>query len=152
MKKKLSLFAIVALTICLVIFAFGRFEPASPVQAASKTHLALIGSGSSEEKAISRICLRHPFMFVVAGLVFVLLGIMAASPLLINNPALRREAGIYLGGARFVHESGREVEPFSWSNYLTHQLANGEFRLKSLLPSRRHDPARAEPARTQIAR
>lgn len=106
MKGNLSLFAIVFLTICLVGFAIGWITPTPAVHAANHTHPVMNISSPSEKEAMPHTLSAQPVAFVLIGLACVLLGMMAVSPLLIDDPVLRREAGISI-----ERRSGEENSP-----------------------------------------
>jgi hypothetical protein len=114
MKKNLSLLAIVLLAICLVGFAYDRTVPAGTVHAAGETDTTSGSAGPTAKllktnmDSVPLTLPVRPFAWVVTGLVCVLSGIMAIAPLLIEDTALRRGAGIYLGGTGFPHEPGEE--------------------------------------------
>ncbi len=77
----------VVLTLGLVGFAFTQIVPAGTVHAADETHPALSSAGPSDKEAVPLTHSAQPVVFVVTGLVCVLFGIAAISPLLIDDPA-----------------------------------------------------------------
>ncbi len=85
MKKSLTLLVIVVLTICLVGLAVERIVPASMVQAAGESDPALRSAGPAEKEAVP-VTRAQPVVFVVIGLVCVVFGIIAVSPLLVDDP------------------------------------------------------------------
>ncbi len=89
MKKKWSYLFIILLAIFLVGFALDHITPASPVHAAGVPTPSLRGAGPSEteKESVSPAGSAQPVVFVVTGLVFVLFGVIALSPLLIEDPA-----------------------------------------------------------------
>ena len=95
MKKILSSIAIVMLIICMFGFVFVRLIPSTTVEAAAGTHLSASIAGPENQTAAISFS-PTPVVFVLAGLACALFAIMALSPLLIDDPALRREAGISL--------------------------------------------------------
>lgn len=86
MKKNLSILASVVLIICLVSFAFDQIVSASTVHAASETHSIMRSAGSAEEEAAPLSRSPQLVVFVPVGVVFILFGIIAISPLLIGDP------------------------------------------------------------------
>jgi len=87
-RRKLRLLAIVALTIGLLSFAVDRIVPASlVVSAASETHVALSDAGSPQKEAVPLTRLAQPVAIVVTGLVCLLFGVLAISPLLLDGSA-----------------------------------------------------------------
>jgi len=87
MKKTLSYLTIVVLAIFLVGFAFDRIVPANTAHAASEIQPALSNASPSEKEAVPPSHLAQPVVFVVIGLVCVLFGILAISPLLLDEPS-----------------------------------------------------------------
>jgi len=86
MKKNLSIIVLVILAVCLVGFAIDRFVPASPVSAASEAQPAASSASHANIGAVPPAPTAQPVIFVVAGLVCVLFGILAVSPLLTGDP------------------------------------------------------------------
>jgi hypothetical protein len=95
MKKILSSIAIVMLITCVFAFVFEWGIPGITVQAAAGTHL-LSSSAGPENQAAANSFSTTTVAFILAGLACALFAIMALSLLLIDDPALRREAGISL--------------------------------------------------------
>jgi hypothetical protein len=95
MKKILSSIVIVVLMTGMFVLVFERIAPGTTAQAAAGT-LSSASSTVPEEQPAAFSLSTTPVAFVLAGLVFALFAIMALSPLLIDDLALRREAGISL--------------------------------------------------------
>lgn len=95
MKKILSSIVIVVLMTCVFGFVFERIIPGTAVQAAAGT-LSSASSTVPEKHSAALSLSTTPVAFVLAGLALALFVILAVSPLLIDDPALRREAGISL--------------------------------------------------------
>ncbi len=89
MKKNVRYLAIIVLAIILVGFALDRLAPASSVHAAGFPTPALNSTGPSETEkgALPPAGATQPVVIVVTSLVFVLFGVIALSPLLIEDPA-----------------------------------------------------------------
>jgi hypothetical protein len=87
-KRRLRLLAMVVLTIGLLSFAVDRIVPASRVaNAASETNAAWSDAGSPETEAVPLTSLAQPVVIVVTGLVCLLFGVLAISPLLLDGSA-----------------------------------------------------------------
>ena len=96
MKKKiiknLGLLAIVMLTICLMSYALDRIAPASIVHAAGETQPSISQARPAERAAsIPLIPSTQPVVSIVIGLVCLLFGLIAVSPLLITDPELNSQ-------------------------------------------------------------
>ncbi len=93
MKKKLGWLAVVLLTLCLVSFALERIAPASPVQADRTVQPDLGETSAMVEESVpltgSAAAGPEPAVSIATGLVCVLFAILAFSPLLIDDPALK---------------------------------------------------------------
>jgi len=96
MKKILSLLTLLGLSICLLGISLDRIVPASTVNAAPLSPPVSVSAGSSEQQAVSLRLSAQPVAFALTGLECLLFGVIAISPLLIDDPALRRGAGIDL--------------------------------------------------------
>ncbi len=86
MKKTLSFLVITVLTICLVSFAFDHIVPASPVHAAIETQPISSSADPAQTQVLRPGPSTEPVVFIITGLVCGLFGILAVSPLLIDDP------------------------------------------------------------------
>ena len=94
MKKNMTFLVIVVLSICLVGLAAERIAPVHTVHAASENHLVMNSASQSINGTAPRPHAIPPIVFIAAGLVCALFGIVAVSPLLIDDPdKLLHEAG-----------------------------------------------------------
>lgn len=86
MKKTVRLIAAAVLTLCLVGFALDRVLPTNAVHAASQSAPALASANPVDKQPVPLTKSTQPEALIV-GLVCVLFGIAAISPLLIDRPA-----------------------------------------------------------------
>jgi len=113
MKKNLSYLAIILLTVCLVGFTSDQIVPKSTVHVTGEAQPVLSSRGLSPKEALPLTLSAHPVAFVVIGLIGVLVGLLAVAPLLIDDPALRKKAGICQRGdhpSELLHSEKRRIE------------------------------------------
>jgi len=113
MKKNLILLPLVIFAVCLTGFALDRVVPASRMHAMGES-LPVLRDAVLLVKQSVLIPALQTIVIVIAGLECLLFGMIALIPLLVDDPTLRREAGIFIHGAGFSHESGEEVESGGW--------------------------------------
>lgn len=82
MKKKLVILAIALIAVCLTVVAYDRVVPAAAVHAACAQSYQVANPIPSPQEARTA----QPVVLVGAGLVSVLLGVLAISPLLVGEP------------------------------------------------------------------
>ncbi len=85
MKKIWLLLPIIILTLCLVGFAIDRLEPASPVSAANEVQPVSMDTSLGKPEAAQRASTVQPVVFVAAGLVCSLFGVLAIAPLFLKD-------------------------------------------------------------------
>lgn len=141
MKKNLSLLALVLLLVCLVGFVFNQIVPNRALHAAGEMHPVTSSAGPFEKESVPLTRSAQPIVSVVMGLICVLFGILAAVPLLVDDPALRRKAGIYLGGTGFSDEPDRETRSTGRLGYQPYLLSGGEQQPMAIAPQRFNERA-----------
>jgi hypothetical protein len=82
MKKKLMILGLALIAVCLAVVAYDRIVPAAAVHAACAQSLQAANPVSSHQEERTA----QPVVLVGAGLVSVLLGVLAVSPLLVGEP------------------------------------------------------------------
>ncbi len=85
MKKKLAALVFVLLAVFLAILAYDRVVPAATVHAACAQSPQAASVSPSAHTALPLVP-AQPVVFIGAGLVSILLGILAISPLLVGDP------------------------------------------------------------------
>ncbi len=86
MKKNLSILVLVILALCLVGFAASRLAPASPVSAASESHLVSSSVSPAENVSATPTLAAQPVVYLVTGIVCTLFGVLAIAPLILGDP------------------------------------------------------------------
>ncbi len=85
-KQSILIIAILILTLCLVGFAASRLAPASPVSAASESHLVSSSVSPAENVSATPTLAAQPVVYLVTGIVCTLFGVLAIAPLILGDP------------------------------------------------------------------
>ena len=140
MKKNLSLLFIVLLAVCLIGFTLDRIVPAKALQVVSETHSVSGSAGFSDKKAVLLTRSAQPVEIIPIGLVCALVAMMTVAPLLIDEPGLRRRAGIYLSNASYPDEIAGEVGLDDRLDCPAHPLSVGEQHYLVIPRARANEP------------
>jgi hypothetical protein len=126
MKKNFSYLAFILLTICLMGFVFGRTIPTSVLHTASEPHPVLGSANLTVNETVPLALSAQPAAVVIIALISVLVALMATVPLLLDDPALRKGAGIYLGVNGSSDDHAGEDGSAGRLDCPTHSLSGGE--------------------------
>lgn len=105
MKEIFRFLTLVVLSVCMVGFALDQLTSTSTAYAVGEACPELSSARPSEKEILSITGSLHPVILIAAGCACILSGIIAILPLLIDDPVLRKEAGILLRSNGFAREN-----------------------------------------------